>query len=453
MKLPDGFKPREYQVSAIESWENNGYRGVLNMATGTGKTLTALFGMYKLLNEKDSLISVIVCPFIHLVEQWAEDVDSMDIIPILAYSRYPDWKRKLYKQIQLLNFGKLKNITVIITNSSFITDDMTDILRRSKKDILLIADEMHNFGSESLLKLLDERFKYRLGLSATPTRSYDSISSGKLMSYFGGEVFKFELGEAISGGFLTPYYYYPHIVHLSANEYHSYNELTIKIVRAMGIDEKNASKSYIDSLLIKRAKIIQGAEAKIPKLEELIKDYVCKDSILIYCGSTNLNEDIEVSRQIDFIIKKLGVDLEMLVSRFTADESQQERKNIIIGFQKKEIQAIVAIRCLDEGVNIPSIKTAFLISSSSNPKEHIQRRGRVLRNYPGKDYSEIFDFIVLPPDYSSFDDYDSSARSIALKELKRVMEFGKIALNRANVESIVEPIISKYSIKEDELIW
>jgi superfamily II DNA or RNA helicase len=451
MKLPEGFQPREYQTAAIESWKSNGYRGVLNMATGTGKTLTALLGMYELMNEKESLVNVIVCPYIHLVEQWAEDVISMGILPILAYSKYPDWKRKLYQQIQLINFGRAKYVTVIITNSSFITDDMASILQKSKSDILLIADEMHNFGSENLMKLLNERFSFRLGLSATPTRFYDKEVSDKLMNYFGGEVYKFDLGEAISEGFLTPYYYYPHIVYLNNEEFSIYRELTIKIVKALGIEEKNQSKSYIESLLIKRAKVIQGAEAKIPKLEELMNEYAKKDSILVYCGSTNVNEDLDTKRQIDYIVRKLGIDLGMYVSRFTADESQQERQNIINRFQSKEIQSIVAIRCLDEGVNIPSIRTVFLVSSSTNPKEHIQRRGRVLRNFPNKEFSEIFDFVVLPPDYSAFEDYEAGAKSIVIKELARVSEFCNLALNKEEVLGLIDSIMDKYNISEGEL--
>lgn len=207
---------------------------------------------------------------------------------------------------------------------------------------------------------------------------------------------------------LTPYDYYPIVVYLTESELNEYNELSKKIKKETRIDEKG--KTYFSKkgeiLLIERARIIAGATNKIKALKKELQKYKEKNNILVYCGATNILQEEEDSsitnekdiRQIDAVKEMMYRELKMKVDRFTANESIKERIEIKERFISGKIQAIVAIKCLDEGVNIPGIKTAFILASTTNPKEYIQRRGRVLRIAPNKEYAEIYDFITLPRD-------------------------------------------------------
>ena len=188
------------------------------------------------------------------------------------------------------------------------------------------------------------------------------------------------------------------------------------------------------------------------------------NNILVYCGATNAfdeksdrsSTDESDVRQIEAVTNILGNELGMAVSKFTADEDMETRKIIIDQFQKKDkLQAIVAIKCLDEGVNIPGIRTAFILASSTNPKEYIQRRGRVLRKSPGKDFAEIYDFITLPRPLDSVSALteDQAKRDMTLvkNELARMKEFGRLSMNPMKAENLIWEIQDAYHIVDDEL--
>lgn len=449
VSLPEYFEPRQYQKEAIDAWFKNGNKGILRMATGTGKTLTALYGMFQLLKDKEKLIVIIVCPYVHLVDQWAQDVSSMGVEPVLGYSSgTTNWRQQFYSQIQKVSLDVSDISLLIVTNSSFSSDDLGKILLRSKSDILLIADEMHNMGSETIIGLLDDRFAYRLGLSATPYRYFDDDGSDALLHYFNGEVFKFDLDDAIEQEFLTPYFYFPIIVNLTYDEYSEYQDLTQRISRIPNTSPKE--KTIKEILLQKRARIIQNASEKLPVLFKLISENIDQSSNLIYCGTGSIDSLGQEIRQIDYVSKYLGNTLNIKLSRFTSEESSIDRRNIIRMFEQNEISTIVAIKCLDEGVNIPSIKNAYILSSSSNPKEYIQRRGRVLRKYTGKDFANIYDFVVLPPEISRLEGYEMGAESIVRRELDRVAEFSRLSTNKNFNEQFIERLMEKYNIKENK---
>lgn len=212
-------------------------------------------------------------------------------------------------------------------------------------------------------------------------------------------------------------------------------------------------------LLIKRARIVAGATEKISVLRDLMKDFRTDNQILVYCGATTMHDvdyqegkvQIDEARQIDIVSDMLGNDLKMRVTKFTSEESPDERERIKKDFAEgTHLQALVAIRCLDEGVNIPSIKTAFILASSTNPKEYVQRRGRVLRKYPGKSHAIIFDFITLPISLDSVLQYDDevieSVKSLAKREIIRMKDFASIAENPFDSDSIISKIQSSYKI-------
>lgn len=458
-KIPDNVDLYDYQREAIESWKNNNCCGIFDMATGAGKTFTALGALSALSKNLNNHIAVvIVAPYQHLVEQWVEDIVQFNVKPIVAYS-YPGqkWRKQFSDAVTAYNVGAIDNFCVIATNATFSLNDFQSILQKFKKNFAFVVDEAHNFGAVKLSSLLPKKARYRLALSATIERFRDEEGTNKLRKYFGKTCISFSLKEAIQKGFLTSYYYHPVVVYLNADEYEQYQEITKTIIRNGGASQENIDKNpYIEMLLIKRARIISGCKEKVPKLVEVMKPYRTDNYILVYCGATkydndssDLKDDDEV-RQIEEVNKRLYYELGMKVHKFTSEENKEERDEIKRMFASgTELQVITAIKCLDEGVNIPSIKKAFILASSTNPKEYIQRRGRVLRRAKGKEYAEIFDFITLPRPLEEVqfcsEEELSCDLSLVRKEFLRMIDFAETARNPFEIDKLKEDIQNAYN--------
>lgn len=458
-KIPDNVDLYDYQREAIESWKNNNYCGIFDMATGAGKTFTALGALSALSKNLNNHIAVvIVAPYQHLVEQWVEDIIQFNVKPIVAYS-YPGqkWRKQFSDAVTAYNVGAIDNFCVIATNATFSLNDFQSILQKFKKNFAFVVDEAHNFGAVKLSSLLPKKARYRLALSATIERFRDEEGTNKLRKYFGKTCISFSLKEAIQKGFLTSYYYHPVVVYLNADEYEQYQEITKTIIRNGGASQENIDKNpYIEMLLIKRARIISGCKEKVSKLVEVMKPYRTDNYILVYCGATkydndssDLKDDDEV-RQIEEVNKRLYYELGMKVHKFTSEENKEERDEIKRMFASgTELQVITAIKCLDEGVNIPSIKKAFILASSTNPKEYIQRRGRVLRRAKGKEYAEIFDFITLPRPLEEVqfcsEEELSCDLSLVRKEFLRMIDFAETARNPFEIDKLKEDIQNAYN--------
>lgn len=458
-KIPTTIDLYDYQREAIKNWKNNNYCGIFDMATGAGKTFTALgalSSLSKILNN--NIAVVIVAPYQHLVEQWVEDIIQFNVKPIVAYS-YPGqkWRKQFSDAVTAYNVGAINNFCVIATNATFSLNDFQSILQKFKKNFAFVVDEAHNFGAAKLSSLLPKKARYRLALSATIERFRDEEGTSKLRKYFGKTCISFSLKEAIQKGFLTSYYYHPVVVYLNADEYEQYKEITKTIIRNGGASQENIEKNpYIEMLLIKRARIISGCKEKVSKLVEVMKPYSTDNYILVYCGATKydndsseLKDDDEV-RQIEEVNKRLYYDLGMKVHKFTSEESKEERDEIKRMFASgTELQVITAIKCLDEGVNIPAIKKAFILASSTNPKEYIQRRGRVLRRAKGKEYAEIFDFITLPRPLDDVpfcsEEEISCDLSLVRKEFFRMIDFAETARNPFEIDKLKEDIQDAYN--------
>lgn len=450
----------DYQKEAIENWEKNKFRGIFDMATGTGKTLTALGGLSVLANRlQNKLGIVVICPYQHLVEQWVEDIKACGVDPIICYSSY-NWKNDLKKEIRNFNYGIRKNIFIITTNMTFSTDYFQENISTVNKDLCLVVDEAHNIGTENQRRYMNDNYKYRLALSATLERHHDEEGTEKLFEYFGDKCIEYSLERAINEDKLTRYYYYPIPVSLTENEAEEYENLTRQIGKYLNYnDKKNEKNTSLEMLLIKRSRIIAGAYNKIGALKEIISEkYINDTHMLVYCGSANVKdfnyiegkpEDEEI-RQIDAVIHELGNNLNMRVRKFTSEEDSNEREQIKKSFAEGNIlQALIAIRCLDEGVNIPSIKTAFILASSTNPKEYIQRRGRVLRKYKNKDFAYIYDFVVLPRSIDeNIDVYDIKdwEKSLIQREFDRINEFSSIAENGYESDKLKKILKEKYGL-------
>lgn len=467
--LPSNLHLREYQENAISNWENSNFQGVFDMATGTGKTVTSLAAASYLARKLNyNLAIVIVCPYQHLVEQWVENIRNFNINPIIGYStsKQRKWKERLDTCIEAYNLGVRENFCFVTTNATFATEFVQDQIKNITRDFLIIVDEAHNFGAEYLSLKLPSNANFRLALSATIQRHNDEDGTQSLLSYFGQICFEYTLEMAIKNGMLTQYYYYPILVYLTEEELFEYRNLTLKISKF--VNKNNEGKFNISEsakmLLLKRAKLIAGAENKIEVLAKEIKRYRNDSHILVYCGATTVNdfgyfEDQpaeDEKRQIDAVVSTLGDDMNMKVSKFTSEENAAEREMIKNGFQDGEhIQVLVAIRCLDEGVDIPSIQKAFILASSTNPKEYIQRRGRVLRKSDGKKHAEIYDFITLPMPFEEINNYSEreikSLKSLPIREIARMKDFAAVAENSSVTDKIIKQIEKSYFLNREDV--
>lgn len=468
--IPDSIKTRSYQNEAREKWQENSFKGIYDMATGTGKTITAITSLIDLLEYKSYYIAIIICvPYQHLVTQWGEDLKKFNIQYIAGYSdNKRNWKHDLEKQIFDLNHDIRDYICLITTNASYRTTFIQNIINGINKDIVLVVDEAHNFGSKTLKRTLDDRFKYRLALSATLERKYDEEGTNTLYDYFGPKCIEYTLKEAIDQEMLTPYKYYPLKVYLDQDELEQYMDLTYEISKALKKDKngKIIITEQAKRLLIIRSRKVAGARNKIKVLKEVIKPYIHDNHMLIYCGATTVNKsedefnspNKEELRQIEEVEEILSEDFDMCFQQYTSQENSEEREQIRKDFDDGSvIQALVAIRCLDEGVNIPSIDKAFILASSTNPKEYIQRRGRVLRKYPNKECALIFDFVTLPRDLNNINPMDDLDGDISLlrRELRRVKDFSELALNNYESMKFIDEIEDVYGSidlnKENEI--
>lgn len=461
-KIPGDVDLYEYQKDAISEWLKNSGCGIFDMATGSGKTYTALgavSALSNLLNEKIAI--VIVAPYQHLVEQWVEDIVNFNVDPIIAYS-YPgqNWRRQFTDAVNGYNSGAIDHFCIIATNATFSGNDFQEILSKFRKNYCFVVDEAHYFGAEKLRMLLPKKARYRLALSATIERHRDAEGTLALRQFFGKTCVQFTLKDAIDKGFLTSYYYHPVLVYLNEDERERYKELTAKIIKNGGASESNCEKNpYVELLLIQRARIVAGCKAKVDKLIEIMQPYKDTGYNLVYCGATRYDHsqigDEDDVRMIDEVCYRMHKDLSMKVRRFTASESKEERNEIRDMFSTgTQIQVIAAIKCLDEGVNIPAIKTAFIMASSTNPKEYIQRRGRVLRKHPGKEYAEIYDFITLPRHlddvrYCSAKERESDL-SLVRREFDRMLDFAETARNPLEIDDLKENIMDAYHVDSFE---
>lgn len=449
----------DYQYEAIKVWKEHNYIGIYDMATGTGKTYTACGSIVQLYNDKKRLISVICCPFIHLAEQWGEEVRKFNIDPIVCYGG-SGYDKDLKRQLTKFRHKRLDFLCIICVNRTFISDKIQALLMDNINETLLIVDEAHNFGSDNLSKTLNNDYPYRLALSATLDRYGDERGTKKLYDFFGEKCISYSLERAIAERKLTKYNYYPIPVYLTPDELDLYFEYT-KIIQKMSTYKDMDDPSY-KSMLLKRAKVVAGAHNKLNSLYEQLEKYKKERNMLIYCGAVKYGEDgyehcnDEVS-QIREIVAYMNKNMGIYAHEFTSNEKNEERFRLIDSFKSDNgLQALVAIKCLDEGMNIPAIKTAFILASSTNPKEYIQRRGRVLRQAKGKEYAEIYDFITLPRPLDKVKYLSNEELKMDLtlvnREFIRLYDFAKLAHNASDCNDFISSIKSAYgvyTIKED----
>lgn len=439
---------RDYQNSAIESWIKNNGSGILAMATGTGKTVTALSLMSRLANriisEKKVHIFVVTVPFQHLADQWADESKKFGFNPLVCYGGHDKWGAILSRNISELRANLRKIVFLVVVNNTFVKDMFQSYLHDFYKNMTLVSDEVHTMGASQYRNRLNNAIKFRLGLSATPVRHADLDGTQAIQNFYGETVFELNIEDAINLGCLCKYKYIPILCSLNEEEMESYKELTRQIVLQTAISNNNEDNDKLRMLLIKRSRLISNIESKFTALRKLVSENRDSRYNLVYCGDASDDD----GRQVDKIISMLGCEFQIKARKFTAEETPQERHAILKLFSDGDIQTLVAIRCLDEGVDVPRTENAFILASSSNPRQYIQRRGRVLRIAEGKKYATIYDFIAIPSLSKMNNDDMKVEKSLLKKEFSRINEFAKMSLNSGEALKILRQVKVQYNLVE-----
>lgn len=435
------IKLRDYQEEAINAWVNNSYHGFYVMATGTGKTWTAIFSAKRLVEEHPSMI-VICAPYKHLVRQWADDVEKAfpEAKLIMVSSENPNWENQISQEIIRKKYKPENQIVIISTIASFRMERFINAINKSQEDKLLIVDEAHRFTDRP--DELKDTFKYMLGLSATPFSGTSAQKGLELMKWFGGQVFNLPIEVALERGFLVPYNYYPIYVSATDDEQGRFKFHTQKILSCF----KN-NKCINPDLLVKslrnRLRVISMAQEKSTRIDEIIDSISEKDHFVVYCGDgklfdSNSGEELRHIQSVKRVLSAHGFK----ASQFTATENMVTRMELVDSFNKQEISALAAIRCLDEGINIPSIKSALILSSNDDYREFVQRRGRILRTYGDKKFANIYDVVVLP---------SCDMQGWAKIELRRFLEYARLALNWKELEQELDSHLYTYGLDIEDI--
>jgi superfamily II DNA or RNA helicase len=438
---------RDIQKNAYKSWEKNSYRGIFAMATGSGKTVTALNCLLKEYRKYGFYKAIIVVPTQALASQWEAEVCSFNFTDIVSTYTEKGWKDSINRYSTRTIFNPNKNIIIITTYATFNKPHFQTLINKIKgiEDFVYIADEVHNLGAASSLKCLPTKIKKRIGLSATPERIYDDIGSIEMYNFFNSYApfytYKYTMKQAIEEGILCSYEYHPIFVELTEIEMEEYKKITKELCKF--IDSKTGK--YTDkatSLLLKRKRIVHKAENKKIAVVQLIDqlrqnkkldytfvfvpegyepDYSSLDSYDIK------SEDAHIIDEYADIFKASGYTYHKYLGGIN------DSKAILSSFAKGDIKILLSMKCLDEGVDIPRAENAIFCSSTGNPRQFIQRRGRVLRKHKDKKKAFIWDLIVLPPipDDSNY----NTERNLFISEVKRVVNFAVLAeeSNKINI--------------------
>ena len=426
----------EHQGKAVSAWCEAGYRGVLEMATGSGKTIAAMICAHRLYEEHKPLLIVVAAPYIPLIQQWCDEISSfgLEAVNLTAFNGARRRARELSKIKRQLRAGRSDVEIVVVSHKTLCNSDFKAEIEKFDCTTLLIADEVHNLGSEGFTTDLPSFFDYRLGLSATPIRQYDEQGTEIIFAFFGPVVFQFTLEEAI-GRCLVEYDYYVHPIELTQDEMDKWYELTAKIKANAWRQENGESDEYLTNLFRERRELLETAENKIAALEAVLirEDVRTLQHTLIYAS----DKAPEQLNAINALLNAHGVGFHQLTHEETANRKRTAR--IIKLFQEGTLGILTAKRVLDEGVNIPQIQKALILASTTVERQWIQRRGRLLRTCreTGKTHSEIHDFIALPLDRGNI---DNETRTLIRSELLRVQEFASLARNAGREDGPLEVI-------------
>ncbi len=438
---------RDYQQQAIDAWENNGFKGIFEMATGTGKTFTSLNALKALEKHYSRMVVVIVVPYQHLVPQWRKEFCEFfgyEYKLLEAHGYAKDWKKKVNEYLQEYALNTIDKLVIFSIYDTFSEKTFYSLVEKylnNGSNLALIADEVHFLGAPGFSHGMRSIYKFRLALSATPERWFDKEGSEGIREYFSKTIFRFGLKEAIPK-YLVPYDYYPQLVYMNDEEFQKYTILAERISRVSSFakkDESDRTNKYLLKLLIDRANIVVNNIDKKKRFEDIIIMLKSKDMVkhlLVYCSPQQIKWASEILDKHNIIYNK-----------FTFEEALDKREKLLLYFAQGKYKALIAMKCLDQGLDIPSIRCAIILASSTNPMQYIQRRGRVLRKFPGKEKATIYDFVVIPSETAILTkNVLSIEQKIFKRELTRAREFYETASNKDEVLLALADLMNKYQV-------
>ena len=421
--------PFAHQGEAISAWESAGRRGILAMATGSGKTVTALAAASSLSSVSSrGLLVVIAAPQLPLLSMWEDEVRDFGVGPVsLAHGAASAKLKRAESSIRRLDLGVTPIEVLIVTHDMLVDPRFQDVIARSKVPRLLIGDEVHRLGRQEFLQHQPEFFEYRLGLSAAPERQYDPEGTDALEEFFGPQVFEFGLDRAI-GVCLVPFDYFVHLVELESDELAEWRRLTERIIKLLRFSAGHEPdiEERLQLLLIRRRRVLELARGRVPAFRAQLEFAgPSVNRTLAYATDKDPHQLARMHRA----IQSCGITYHQVTATETA--AGRLAYKIIDEFRRGQLQMLTAKRVLDEGINVPAIRSAYVLASTTVRRQWIQRLGRVLRLDPatGKDHAEYHDFVALPaPD----DGRDDDTRKMITAELDRIRFFGEHARNDAD---------------------
>ena len=469
-------EPRDYQKQAYENWKVN-QKGLFAMATGTGKTLTSLNCLLNIWKKFHFYKAIILVPTITLVDQWEDECKRFHFNHITKVSsKNPKWKTELdsIKTKESLKIdGEEPSFIIIATYASFAREnifrELVDFNRNTTRQMLLIADEAHNMGAGRILdRLGGVKFARRIGLSATPERQFDDSGNKAIMEFFGcedGYTFEFNMKEAIDKGHLCRYKYFPHIVHLNDAEMAEYMRISLQLAKFFNQEKESFPKGddILMRLLLKRKRIVHKAQEKEVIFQQIVQERYTERGNLKYTlvyvpegtrpddETADVFDSIEGVNDDDFSDNLIDTYTRIVqnVSKTTTVKKFvsgiKERNEILEKFACGDIEVLTSMKCLDEGVDVPRSEMAIFCASTGNPRQFIQRRGRILRKHPDKHIAIIHDLVVAPEVNSAQENYNME-RSLIKSELKRVRDFAVLSENADFAYNELNEILSYYNI-------
>ncbi len=423
-KKPGGKRPRKHQLDALEAWDKNGRKGILEHATGSGKTFSAMCAIRKEI-ERNHPVLVLV-PSVGLLQQWHKELsevfNDIDIKYLLCGGGNSYWKERTMLKTFTRPGVEIPRITIAVMGTA-VTEEFRNKMYQSD-ELMVVADEVHRMGSLGNRQFFSVRCGARLGLSATPRRYNDPDGTNAILDFFGGLIPPpYTLEDAINAGVLCKYFYHPNVVNLTEDEQNRWDDISNKIsIEYAKLITKHDEVSILNNdrlkmMLLQRARIVKNARNKIKlAVDILCKNYKDNHRWIVYCDNQGQMRDVlnEISAK------------ELRVYEYHSNLPDESRRATLKSFEQIG-GIIVSIRCLDEGIDIPSTTHALILASSQNPREFIQRRGRILRLSGNKHFAYLYDTIVIPNDFAETDKQDK----IVQTELARAIQFGEWSEDQA----------------------
>ncbi len=468
--------PRDYQNQAFENWKTNNQKGLFAMATGTGKTITSLNCLLEIYKRNGYYKAIILVPTITLVNQWEKECEKFHFSNVIkVYSKNTEWRSRLENLQMAEEYRKAKepsqNFIIISTYASFTRSNVFDILNGFEKSkVLLIADEAHNMGSPTIMKRIgDIKYLRRIGISATPERQFDDETNRKLFRFFGAEkqyTYEYSMEEAIENGVLCRYFYYPHLIRLTDDEFQKYVELSLKISKYFNFNTNSFENKddILMSMLLARKRIVHKAANKLTAFNQIINERYQKKGNLKYSlvyvpegtkpdyivdsdvfdSTDQVADDIVSDRLIDdYTEAVMKLDKFITVKKFVS--GQKDRDKVLSDFASGKLQVLTSMKCLDEGVDVPRSELAIFCASTGNPRQFIQRRGRILRKHPDKFMAEIHDLVVAPEVNPGSDSFGME-RALLKGELMRVKNFSLLSENPSYSQLELKSVMEHYGL-------